>query len=344
MTQSRVGESRAQGRHGDQTIGSILETMHAQASVSEIWDDVGHWLIGTPLAVVGLLVLGLVVRWLAHRAIDRMVRSAEGGILPQRLTRLSVGGVSLGEAFSLDDPGSTRRVQRAQTLGSLLKSILSGVIFAVIGMMILSELGADIGPILASAGILGVALGFGAQSLVKDFLSGIFMIFEDQYGVGDVVDLGEAIGTVEAVSLRVTRVRDVEGTVWYVRNGEIIRVGNQSQNWARTVIDVAVGYDEDLVRVRGILQEVAESIWEDEDFARVIIEQPEVWGVEALAADGVTVRVTLKTAPLEQWRVGREMRQRIKARFDIEGIEIPFPQRVVWHRGAETAPTGDQTE
>ena len=160
------------------------------------------------------------------------------------------------------------------------------------------------------------------------------MIFEDQYGVGDVVDLGEASGTVEAVSLRVTRLRDVNGTVWYVRNGEIIRVGNMSQNWARSVLDISVAYSEDLVKVRRVLQEVAHDLWEDEDFKGLIIEEPEVWGVEALALEGVTVRVTLKTAPMEQWAVAREMRQRIKARFDYEGIEIPHPQRVLWQHDA----------
>src|SRR6187200_2366728 len=201
---------------------------------------------------------------------------------------------------------STRRVQRAQTMGSLLKSIVSGVVVAVAATMMLSELGVDIAPIVASAGIIGVALGFGSQTLVKDFLSGIFMIFEDQYGVGDVVDLGEASGTVEAVSLRVTRLRDVNGTVWYVRNGEILRVGNMSQNWARTVLDIGVAYSEDLARVRRVLMEVAHDLWEDEEFKGLVIEEPEVWGVEALSPDGVTVRVTLKTAPLEQWSVARE--------------------------------------
>ena len=134
-----------------------------------------------------------------------------------------------------------------------------------------------------------------------------------------------------------TRLRDVNGTVWYVRNGEIIRVGNMSQNWARTVLDINVAYNEDLVKVRRVLQEVAHDLWEDEDFQGRIIEEPEVWGVEALTPDGVTVRVTLKTAPMEQWEVAREMRERIKARFDYEGIEIPLPQRVVWHRD-EPAP------
>jgi small conductance mechanosensitive channel len=219
-------------------------------------------------------------------------------------------------------------------MGSLLKSIVSGVVLAVTVTMMLSELGADIGPIIASAGVLGVALGFGAQSLVKDFLSGIFMIFEDQYGVGDVVDLGEATGTVEAVSLRVTRLRDVNGTVWYVRNGEILRVGNMSQNWARTVLDVTVGYGEDLVRVRRVLQEVAHDLWDDQEFEGLVIEEPEVWGVESLSVDGIVVRVTLKTAPMEQWAVARAMRERIKARFEHEGINLAVAQRVQWQGGA----------
>jgi small conductance mechanosensitive channel len=226
----------------------------------------------------------------------------------------------------------TRRVQRAQTMGSLLKSIVTGVVFAVIVTMMLSEVGVDIAPIVASAGIIGVALGFGSQTLVKDFLSGIFMIFEDQYGVGDVVDLGEASGTVEAVSLRVTRLRDVNGTVWYVRNGEILRVGNMSQNWARSVLDVNVSFHEDLVKVRRVLRDVAHDLWEDDDFKGQIIEEPEVWGVESITPEGVVVRVTLKTAPMEQWGIAREMRERILARFAYEGIEIPIPQRMVWHR------------
>ncbi|HEY9565054.1 MAG TPA: mechanosensitive ion channel family protein, partial [Nocardioides sp.] len=213
--------------------------------------------------------------------------------------------------------------------GSLLKSISTGVIFTIVVMMTIAELGYNVGPLLASAGILGVALGFGAQALVRDFLSGIFMIFEDQYGVGDFVDVGEANGTVEAVGLRVTRLRDTEGTVWYVRNGEILRVGNMSQNWARTVLDVAVAYTEDLVKVRRVLAEVAHEMWEDPDFEDRMIEEPEVWGVQSISADGVLIRVAVKTAPQEQWAIGRELRQRIKARFDAEDIEVPYPEWVV---------------
>ena len=153
-------------------------------------------------------------------------------------------------------------------MGDLLKSIITGVLVAIIGTMMLSELGVNIAPIIASAGIIGIALGFGAQSLVKDFLSGIFMIFEDQYGVGDVVDVGEASGTVEAVSLRVTRLRDINGTVWYVPNGEILRVGNMSQNWSRAVVDVIGRLQRGPHRVKRVLREIAHDLWDDDDFAR----------------------------------------------------------------------------
>ena len=298
------------------------------------------WLIGKPLALLGLVLLGLVARWILHRLVDRLVKRAEGGMLPARVHRFSLG--SLGPARTRtpqDLAAASRRVQRAKTMGGLLKSIITGIVVAVVGTMMLSEVGVDVGPIIASAGIIGIALGFGAQSLVSDFLSGVFMIVEDQYGVGDEVDLGEASGTVEAVSLRVTRLRDVNGTVWYVRNGEIIRVGNMSQNWARTVLDVSVAYHEDLVKVRRVLEDIAHDLWEDEDFKGVIIEEPSVWGVQELGIDGVLVRVALKTAPLEQWAVAREMRARIKARFDHEGIEIPYPQRMVWHRDAPSNAT-----
>src|SRR6478752_1497819 len=188
-------------------------------------------IIGKPLAILGLLLLGLVIRWVLHKLVDRVVAGAEGGVLPaNRFTRAVK---SSAQNSARDMVTATRRVQRAKTMGDLLKSIITGVLVAIFGTMMLSELGVNIAPIIASAGIIGLALGFGAQSLVKDFLSGIFMIFEDQYGVGDVVDVGEASGTVEAVSLRVTRLRDLNGTVWYVPNGEILRVGNMSQNWSR---------------------------------------------------------------------------------------------------------------
>ena len=284
------------------------------------------WIIGKPLAIATILLVAVLVRWLSAKAIDRVVRRAQSAPLP-----------GARQAFN-------RRAQRAQSLGSLLKSITTTVVFGIAVVMILSEIDMNVAPILASAGVLGLAIGFGAQNLVRDFLSGVMMMIEDQYGVGDEVDLGEAIGTVERVGLRVTRVRDVDGTVWYVRNGEILRVGNMSQNWARTVLDVTVGYTEDLVRVRRVLEEVAHDVWEDEDFKGLVIEEPEVWGVESLGADGIVMRVTLKTAPLEQWGVARAMRERVKARFQHEGINLAVAQRILWQESAPSAASVEATE
>lgn len=294
------------------------------AEAADLW-------IGKPVAVAIIIVGALIIRWVLHRAVDRIVRKAQTPLVPNRIAAKVTQSSTLGRSAETapgDVATSTRRAQRARTIGSLLKSIVSGVLLAVAGTMALSELGFDIAPILASAGIVGIALGFGAQTLVKDFLSGIFMLFEDQYGVGDIVDLGEAIGTVEAVTLRVTRVRALDGTVWYVRNGEILRVGNMSQNWARTVLDVTVSYDADLVEVRRVLADVADDLWQDEDFQGRVIEPPEIPGVESMTAEGISLRIMVKTAPMEQWAVARALRERIKARFDHEGIRIPHTRYI----------------
>src|SRR4051794_25234274 len=218
--------------------------------------NLADWLLGLPLAVLGLTAVGLVLRFVLHRLVDRLVAHAEDGVLPTRAgwlrRRRRTAEVTHTQELR-DLAAATRRVQRAKTMGDLLKSLITGVLVAVFGTMILAQIGVNIAPIIASVGILGIALGFGAQSLVKDFLSGVFMVFEDQYGVGDVVAVGAAAGTVEAVSLRVTRLRDLDGTVWYVPNGEILRVGNKSQNWSRAVVDVGIGYDEDIARARHVL-------------------------------------------------------------------------------------------
>jgi small conductance mechanosensitive channel len=298
------------------------------------------WVIGKPLAVLGLLLMGLIARWILHKLIDRLTNRAASGVVPHAFTHGRLGRSDKGAVSG--SPSAARREQRAKTMASLLKSVVTAVVFTMVAIMALSEIGVNVAPLIASAGIIGLALGFGAQSLVQDFLSGIFMILEDQYGVGDVIDAGEASGTVEAVSLRVTRLRDVDGTVWYVRNGEILRIGNMSQNWARTVLDIRVGYSEDLYRVQDLLKDIAHDVWEDEDFKGKVIEEPEVWGVQSLDPESIVVRVVLKTAPLEQWEIAREMRERIKARFDYEGIEIPLPQRVVWHRDAPAPKTEDE--
>ena len=298
------------------------------------------WAIGKPLSILALLVLAFLLRWFSHRVIDHVVERAAAGITPGRLFSLRKDRAEEGPERA---PG--RRVQRARSLGSLLRSISSGVIFGVILVMILAQVGINIAPILASAGVLGLAIGFGAQSLVKDFLAGIAMMVEDQYGVGDVVTLGTSSpvsGTVESVGLRVTRIRDVTGTVWYVPNGQILQVGNSSQEWARTVLDIVVGYDEDVQRAKQILNDVTHDFRRDAEFRRKVLEDPEVWGVESMTADGITIRVVLKTRPLEQWTVARALRERIKQRFDAEGIEQPYPQQVIWHRNTSAPEPGKE--
>jgi moderate conductance mechanosensitive channel len=292
----------------------------------EWWTNV---LLGAPLQLAALVVIALIVRYLLAKVIKRVVaRTVEKEPPSQVLGSTTAARVVFGSAGAY----SERRALRVQTIGSLLGSTVTIVIAAVVIVMALDILGYSIGPLLASAGIAGVALGFGAQNLVKDFLAGIAMLVEDQYGVGDVIDMGEATGTVEAVSLRITRLRAVDGAVWYVRNGEVMRLGNFSQEWARAVIDVGVAYDSDTAAVRRVLEDVSGGLAEEELWNELILEEPEVWGVEALGNDSVVIRVVIKTRPLEQWKVARELRERIKRRFDAEGIEIPFPQRTIWVR------------
>jgi moderate conductance mechanosensitive channel len=307
-----------------------------------------QWVVSisdTAARIVVILVLGMIVRYLLHKAIRRLAegiatgttavgrgRSGRGELDPadgQRRRRPA----TLAEANPL---AGERRAQRSRTIGSVLSSVTTGVVAGLVVLLVLGEFNVNLAPLLAGAGVAGVALGFGAQTLVKDFLSGIFMIVEDQYGVGDVVDLGEAVGSVEAVGLRVTRLRGVDGTVWYVRNGEVLRVGNQSQGWARAVLDVGVAYGEDVGTVQDLLRRVGHELYDDPDWRPLVMEEPEVWGVESLSADAVVVRLVVKTVPLEQWKVAREVRRRIKATFDAEGIEIPFPQRSVWVRDEAT--------
>ncbi len=289
------------------------------------WFDV---LLGTPLLVAGIVVAGLVVRFVVHRVIDRIAQGIVNG-------RAGLGRLEdrLPSLVATSPLLSARREQRARTMASVLKSLTTAAVAAVVLLTVLDELGIPTAPLLASAGIVGVAVGFGAQALVRDVISGIFMLAEDQYGVGDVVDLGDASGVVEAVGLRVTRVRDVDGTVWYIRNGQVERVGNRSQGWARAVLDVGIAYGEDVTRAEQLLLEVAAALKADDDFGPLVLEEPEMWGVESVSADGVVLRLVVKTQPLQQWAVARELRRRIKERFDAEGVRVAHPANAVWVAG-----------
>jgi moderate conductance mechanosensitive channel len=270
-------------------------------------------------------VLILAAAWVANRLVRRAIRrmvehmTDDGGLAALRApTALA----RTGEIPSL------RRVQRAETVGALLKSVASFGIWTLAGLMALGTLGLDLGPLIAGAGIVGVAIGFGSQNLVRDFISGIFMLMEDQYGVGDVVDAGPATGTVEGVGLRTTRLRDVNGTLWHIPNGEIRRVGNRSQGWARALVDVEVAYSTDIDDTTRTIEQVANDLYADPHWAPRILETPEVWGVEELGPDGIRVRLVAKTRPLEQWKVARELRARLKVAFDQAGIEVSAPKAV----------------
>ncbi len=184
---------------------------------------------------------------------------------------------------------------------------------------------------------------------MKDFLAGIFIIVEDQYGVGDIIDVGElsntpVSGTVESVSLRSTKLRSVNGTVWHVPNGAVLRVGNMSQQWARALLDVSVAYGSDLDLAQAEIKRVADELWHEPEWAGLVLEEPEVWGVEDLTPDGVTIRLVVKTQPAEQFKVLRELRTRIKAALDAAGVEIPTPQRTVWVRRAAGSPADDDVD
>jgi small-conductance mechanosensitive channel len=213
-----------------------------------------------------------------------------------------------------------RRKQRVRALGSILRSIASITIFSIACVVILGDLGINLAPLLASAGVVGIAIGFGAQSMVRDYLAGIFMLVEDQYGVGDVITIGDATGTVENVTLRVTRMRDVSGIVWHIRNGAIEQVGNESQGWARAVIDFPVPYEVDLGEIRSLLADAAQELWDDPVWRVVLLDPPEVWGAQEISSSQVTMRIVAKTAPLRQWEVERELRARVKAAIDAAGI------------------------
>ena len=277
------------------------------------WSEFGAWLLGTPTLVLVVLVLATIARWLVHRAIRGVVDTAVRRAEDNRTT----GAERL---FGVDDE---RRRQRALTMGSLLRSVATFVIVTIAILTVMSLVGLPLGPLLASAGVGGLALGFGAQSLVKDFISGIFMIMEDQYGVGDLIDTGEAIGTVEEVTLRVTRLRDASGVVWFIRNGEIVRIGNKSQGWAMATIDLQVAASEDPARVIPIVHRVVEEVYADPAWAPKFVEEPTVAGVEAVAAGAMTIRVFAKCLPGEQWGVPRRIREQAKAAFDAEGVQMP---------------------
>ncbi|MGE3284644.1 MAG: mechanosensitive ion channel family protein [Pseudonocardia sp.] len=295
-------------------------------------------IVSHTVSITLIVIFAVITRHLLHRAIRRMVDGVTNGSVRRVVARRTPARVKEAARPLV----STRRRARAQTIGSILRSISSAVVLVVALVMILAEFGVALGPILASAGILGIALGFGAQNLVRDFLSGMFMLLEDQLGVGDVVDLGQASGTVEAVGLRITTVRDAYGTVWYVRNGEILRVGNKSQDFAVAVVDLPLAHQADFGDATEIADSVATERVAREDLADWVLAPPEVLGVEKATAEGVTLRVTVRVAPGKQFAVQRALYAAVSDAFDDAGL--PAPGATPGTLPEEAAPTPPKAE
>jgi moderate conductance mechanosensitive channel len=332
-----------------ETPGLVCEWM-LELSGSPSAARFADWFVAKPLKIVLIFVVAAIVNRILRRAVLRMVgrlverEEATAPLDPDADPDQQRGRLAGWRAFAAERAQALaaqreRRRQRAQALGTVLKSLASGVVYALAFIIAIAEFGVSLGPLVAGAGIVGVAVGFGAQSLVRDFLSGIFMLVEDQFGVGDVIDVGDAAGLVEEVTLRTTRLRDLEGTVWYVPNGEIRRVANKSQQWGRAVLDVGVSYDTDLDHALSVMKSAADELWRAEVDGAIIIEEPEIVGVIDLGDSDVVLRVMAKTQPIHQFKATRELRKLVKEAFDREGIEIPFPQRTMWMQGAPATDT-----
>ena len=255
-------------------------------------------------------------------------------LLALRLTR-AIAHRIVTAASDHDETTTTEREKRAATLSQVINTLSRMAILLLAGLMIARELGVDIAPLLAGAGVVGLAIGFGAQSLVKDFVSGFFLLIEDQVRVGDVVEVAGQTGQVERVTLRTTVLRDAAGTLHVVPNGQVSTLSNFSYGWSRAKIEVGVSYNEDPDRVFAVLKRVASELRADPELGRHITADLELLGVDAFSDSALVVKALLKTEPLKQWLVEREFRLRLKRAFDAEDIEIPLPQRVVYHRVEE---------
>lgn len=287
---------------------TLLERLFAFFSVDAA--DLVHALLRLTLIWVLAWVAGRLIRLIAAR----IVKAVDDG----------------------DDSHLSLREKRGQTLAQLLRSVGRSLVLLIAGFLSLNIF-FDIGPLLAGAGILGLAISFGAQSLVKDIIAGFFVLFENQFAVGDVIETAGKSGTVERMTLRVVMLRDLRGVLHIIPNGQMTVVSNQTRGWARAVVEVGVAYEVDVDRALAVFRDEAATFGQAPAWARRLDGAPEVLGVESLADSAVMIRTLLRTLPGEQWAAAREFRRRLKARLDKEGIEIPYPQRTVHVRpkGAE---------
>lgn len=275
--------------------------------------DVGLKLLAVAGVILGAFILAWILRRIIHRVVSRIVNGAK-----------SKANVVDTQALERSPLASIRLVQRTRTLGSILRNIVNVSLVIIASLLVLSIIAPNaLGSVTLLSAAIGAGLGFGAQNIVKDVLNGIFIVAEDQVGIGDVVDLGLATGVVEYVSVRVTHVRDVNGTLWYVRNGEVTRIGNMSQGWSRVIIDMAVPADADIDEVEKIMLDAAKSLEKDPKWRSRVLEHPEVWGLESVSGDALVIRLVMKTRANAKDDVARELRMRLKRAMDSAGITLP---------------------
>lgn len=281
---------------------------------------------GTPLRIVGVILGAVVLRaillFTIHRVVDRVVSGVKKAQNVEDTVELSASPLH-----------AVRVVQRTRTMGSVLNNLVTWGIVSVAIVLVLSALDFSVTALIASAGILGAALGFGAQNVVKDMLNGLFMVFEDQLGVGDIVELqstqGPVTGVVETVGVRVTQVRDVGGVLWYVRNGEIITVGNKSQGWARVIIDLPAPYTSNVDAVQEVMLATANALADEPEWKRKVLERPEIWGIESISAEALVIRLVMKVRTADQFDIARALRLRLKLALDELGVAVPSLNRIV---------------
>lgn len=274
------------------------------------WDTLINWneILATLFEAAVIILLAWFAFWALRIILRRIERSAA----------------------SADPTTVSAHEQRVATILSLVRSVGIVIIVVITLFMMLSTFGVEIGPLLAGAGVVGLAISFGAQSLVRDVISGLFILFENQFGVGDVVRIGDVSGKVEKMTLRIVVMRDVQGVVHTVPNGEITRVSNLTRSFSRAVLEIGVAYKEDVDHVMDVMRQVGDEFWNDEQWRPLLVEEPAVPGIESFGDSSVNIRMMATTIPLKQWDVARELRRRLKKRFDADGIEIPFPHRTLF--------------
>jgi small conductance mechanosensitive channel len=282
-----------------------------------LWTMVGTIYETVPVQVLVIIVVSVLLRLVLHFVIGKVVNRVVVGVKNKQ-------GEQDTQALLSSPLAAVRVVQRTRTLGSVLNNVVTAAIVITAALSIITTINPDItGAFALITAALGAGLGFGAQNIVKDVLSGLFMVAEDQVGVGDVVDLGPATGVVEDVGIRITKVRDVNGTLWFVRNGEILRVGNLSQGWSRVIIDLAVPYDADTEAVQARMLETGLGLTNDPKWRTRILEKPEIWGIESISAEAIVIRIVVKTRAAAKDDVARELRSRLKRALDDMNVKMP---------------------